>query len=103
MPLLYKIIAEAIGTFALVFIGSGSIILSEKHILPSIYIPIVWGFMVFIMIILMGHVSGAHFNPAVTAAFALAKRIPLELMFLYWSSQLVGGLAATALLGFLNK
>lgn len=103
MPLFYKIFAEMIGTFALIFVGSGSIILSEKNILPAACIPLAWGGMVFIMIILMGHVSGAHFNPAVTAAFALAKRIPIDVMFFYWSGQMIGGFAAIAFLGFLNR
>ena len=78
-------------------------ILSERHILPSISIPIAWGFMVFLMIIAVGHISGTHFNPAVTLAFAVAKRIPVSQIWFYWSSQIMGGVAAVSLLGVLNR
>lgn len=91
------------GTFALIFVGGGSILLSEKNIVPPICIPIAWGFMVCLMIIAAGHISGAHFNPAVTLAFAAVKRIPLSEVWVYWTSQFAGGLAAVALLAVFNK
>ena len=98
MNLFYKSLAEMGGTFALIFVGGASIILSEKHILPPIAIPIAWGLMVFLMIVAVGHISGAHFNPAVTLAFAFAKRIPASQIWFYWASQAVGGIAAVNLL-----
>ena len=103
MILFYKALAEMGGTFAVIFIGGASIILSEKHILPPICIPIAWGLMVFLMIVAVGHISGAHFNPAVTFAFAIAKRIPADQILFYWASQLTGGLAAVSLLRVFNK
>ncbi len=103
MNLFYKVLAEIGGTFAVIFVGGASIILSEKNILPPICIPIAWGLMVFLMIIAVGHISGAHFNPAVTFAFAITKRIPASQILFYWTSQLLGGLAAVSLLGVLNK
>ena len=103
MLLLYKALAEMSGTFAMIFIGGGSIILSERHILPPICIPVAWGLMVCLMIMAVGHISGAHFNPAVTLAFAAVKRIPFNQVWFYWASQLLGGLIAATLLGILNK
>ena len=103
MLLIDKALAEMGGTFALIFIGGGSIILSEKHILPPICIPLAWGMMVCLMIIAVGHISGAHFNPAVTLAFAAVKRIPFSQVWFYWASQMAGGLAAVGVLGVLNK
>ena len=103
MALVYKALAEMGGTFALIFVGGASIILTERHILPPISIPMAWGFMVFFMIIALGHISGAHFNPAVTFAFVIAKRIPASQIWFYWASQIMGGVAAVTLLRVLNR
>jgi aquaporin NIP len=103
MTLFFKALAEMGGTFALIFVGGASIILTERNILPSICVPIAWGLMVFLMIIAVGHISGAHFNPAVTLAFAVAKRIPVDQIWFYWASQAVGGVAAVNLLRVLGK
>ena len=103
MTPVYKALAEMGGTFALIFVGGASIILTERHILPPISVPIAWGFMVFLMIIAVGHISGAHFNPAVTFAFVVAKRIPASQILFYWSSQIIGGIAAVSLLKVLNR
>lgn len=103
MVMLCKVLAEMGGTFALIFVGGASIILSEKNLIPSICIPIAWGFMVFLMIIAVSHVSGAHFNPAVTLAFAISKRLPASEVVFYMTSQLLGGVIAVSLLGALNK
>ncbi len=103
MNLFYKILAETGGTFALIFVGAGSIILVEKQILPAVCIPAAWGLMVCLMIVAVGPISGAHFNPAVTLAFAVTKRIPLDQILFYWTSQLMGGLAAVHLLRVFNK
>lgn len=100
---LYKALAEMGGTFALIFVGGASIALSEKNILPPISVPIAWGFMVFLMIAAVGHISGAHFNPAVTLAFAVSKRIPFNQIWFYWTSQAVGGVAAAGLLRMVIK
>lgn len=103
MVLLFKVLAEMGGTFALIFVGAGSILLAEKNLISPLCIPIAWGTMVCVLIIAMGSVSGAHFNPAVTLAFAAVKRIPFNQVWFYWASQLIGGLAAVGLLGVLNK
>ncbi len=96
--LLYKALAEMGGTFALIFVGAGSMLLSEKQILPAFWIPVAWALAVFLMIIVVGPVSGAHINPAVTLAFAAAKRIPAGQIGFYWASQAAGGLLAVGLL-----
>ena len=103
--MIYKALAEMIGTFTMIFVGGGSILLSEKypHIVPAFCIPIAWGLTISLMIFAVGHISGAHFNPAVTLAFVVAKRLPLNQITIYWASQFLGGLAAVSLLGALQK
>ncbi len=103
MDMLYKSLAEMGGTFALIFVGGASIILSEKNVVPPMCVPLAWGCIVFLMIIAVGRVSGAHFNPVVTLAFAIASRIPPGQIWFYWASQMLGGVAAVSLLGVLKK
>ena len=94
-----------IGTFMMIFVGGGSIILTERYpqIFPPFIIPIAWGSTIALMIFAVSHVSGAHFNPVVTLAFLATKRLPLALVPLYWASQVVGGLLAIGLLEVLKK
>ena len=63
--------AEFIGTFALVFFGCGSMILHELNpdVISPDSIPIIFGGIIAVMIYTLGHISGAHFNPAVSIAF----------------------------------
>jgi aquaporin NIP len=105
MLLTHKALAETIGTFTMVFVGAGSIVLSERfpQAVPPFVIPIAWGLTIALMIFAVGHISGAHFNPAVTLAFAATKRLPASHVFLYWGSQLCGGLMAVGLLEVLKK
>lgn len=96
MLLAQKALAEMTGTFAMIFVGVSSIVLSEKYpqLFPPIVIPVAWGTIIALMIVAWGGTSGAHFNPAVTLAFTIAKRSPVTLLPLYWGSQLVGGIVA---------
>ena len=103
MNVTIKALAEMIGTFAIISVGGLSIILSEKHGFAQIGIPLTWGIMVCLMIIAVGPISGAHFNPAVTLAFALTRRIPAAEVAIYWASQFIGGTAAAYLLITLRK
>ncbi len=64
-------------------------------------VPIVFGLAVAAMIYALGPISGAHFNPAVTAAFAVVRHFPSKQVIIYWFSQLVGACLAMALLVFL--
>ena len=91
--------AEAIGTFTLVFAGCGAIMVDEKtHQLGHIGVAISFGLVIMFGIYAVGHISGAHFNPAVTFAFALSRHFPWSRAIGYWGAQLAGALAAAALL-----
>ena len=93
-------IAELIGTFALVFAGTGAIIVNDVSggAITHVGIALTFGLVVMVMIYSVGNVSGAHFNPAVTCAFWLAKRLPASKVPPYLASQLAGALLASALL-----
>ncbi len=98
-------LAEMTGTFVIIFVGGGSILISEKfpHLFPSFGIALTFGTIVMLMILAIGHLSGAHFNPAVTLALALLKRFPVSQIPIYWFSQCAGGAAAAGLLTFLKR
>jgi MIP family channel proteins len=99
LPLARSLVAEAIGTFALVFAGCGAIMVDEKtSALGHVGVAIAFGLVIMVMIYAVGHVSGAHFNPAVTFSFALARHFPRRHVPLYWGAQLAGALIAAALL-----
>jgi aquaporin NIP len=90
--------AEAIGTFALVFAGAGAIVVDAKtHELGHLGVAITFGLVIMVMIYAVGHISGAHFNPAVTFAFAISRHFPWARAAGYWAAQLAGALAAAAL------
>jgi aquaporin NIP len=93
------LLAELVGTFALVFAGAGAIMVDEKTGAPGhVGIAITFGLVIMAMIYAVGHVSGAHFNPAVSLAFALTRRFPWSRVTGYWAAQLTGALAAALLL-----
>jgi glycerol uptake facilitator-like aquaporin len=70
-------LAELIGTFALVFAGCGAIMVdATTHELGHVGVAISFGLVIMVMIYAVGHISGAHFNPAVTFAFALTRHFP---------------------------
>ena len=98
-----KYIAEAIGTFALVFCGTGAIIINEETngTVSHAGIAITFGLIVMAMIYALGNISGAHLNPAVSVAFAVAKRFSLKQLPPYIMSQLMGAIAASLVLRFL--
>jgi len=99
LPLARALVAEAIGTFALVFAGCGAIMVDEKTgALGHVGVAITFGLVIMAMIYAVGHVSGAHFNPAVTFSFALARHFPKRHLVPYWGAQLVGALIAAAIL-----
>jgi MIP family channel proteins len=91
--------AELIGTFALVFAGAGAIMVDAKTgQLGHVGVAISFGLVIMVMIYAVGHVSGAHFNPAVTFAFALTRHFPWPRVFGYWAAQVAGALLAAAIL-----
>ena len=75
----FKVFAEAIGTYFLIFIGCGSVAVNKIY--ESITFPgvcIAWGLIVMVMVYAVGHISGAHFNPAVTITFAIFRHFPYK-------------------------
>ena len=91
--------AEFIGTFTLVFAGCGAIMVDAKtHALGHIGVAFSFGLVIMVMIYAVGHISGAHFNAAVTFAFALTEHFPWTRAAGYWCAQLLGALTAAALL-----
>jgi aquaporin NIP len=97
--LLRSLVAEAFGTFALVFAGAGAIMVDAKtHELGHVGVAITFGLVIVAMIYAVGHISGAHFNGAVTFAFALSRRFPWPRAFAYWGAQLAGAFFAASLL-----
>jgi aquaporin NIP len=93
------LVAEAVGTFALVFAGAGAVMVDAKtHALGHVGVALTFGLVIMAMIYAVGHVSGAHFNGAVTFAFALTRHFPWRRAAGYWVAQLAGAVAAAALL-----
>ena len=84
-----KYLAELLGTFALVFCGTGAIVINEvtKGTVTHVGIAICFGLIVMSMIYTFGDKSGAHLNPAVTIAFAIAKRFSTFQVLPYSASR----------------
>lgn len=99
VPLARALVAEAIGTFALVFAGAGAVMVDARtHALGHVGVALTFGLVIMAMIYAVGHVSGAHFNAAVTFAFALTRHFPWRRALAYWVAQFAGALTAAALL-----
>src|SRR2546423_10187940 len=97
--LVRAVTAEAIGTFALVFAGCGAVMVDAKsHQLGHVGVAICFGLVIMFGIYAVGHISGAHFNAAVTFAFALTRHFPWRRALAYWGAQFVGAICAAALL-----
>ena len=82
--------AEFVGTFALIFVGMGSIVFVQSSGLVGI--ALAHGLTIAIMASAVGHISGGHFNPAVTFGFLVTRRIVPSLAAVYWAAQLAGGI-----------
>jgi aquaporin NIP len=98
-----KYLAETVGTFALVFCGTGAIVINQEAnaAITHLGIALTFGMIVTVMIFALGDISGAHLNPAVTLSFALAKRFPAKEIIPYLISQTTGAFAASFLLKIL--
>ena len=99
LPLARALVAEALGTFALVFAGCGAIMVDAKTgALGHVGVAITFGLVIMAMIYAVGHISGAHLNPAVSSAFALSRHFPWRRASAYCVAQLFGAVAAAAIL-----
>jgi MIP family channel proteins len=99
MPVGRRLAAEALGAFALVFFGAGAIMVAAKYgAFGQLGIAIAFGLAIAAMVYALGHISGAHLNPAVSLGFALSRHFPWRLVGAYWAAQLLGAIAAAFLL-----
>ena len=89
------LLAEFMGTYALVLFGCGAIILSELENFPSVLIPLIFGLTITIFVYLLGRFSGAHFNPGVTIGFVLNKEISIKDSIFYITTQILGACLAS--------
>jgi aquaporin NIP len=98
-----KYISEFIGTFSMIFCGTGAMTVNEISggQVTHVGIAITWGLIVMAMIYAFGETSGAHFNPAVSIAFAFAKKFAWKEVPKYIIAQILGAFAASFVLWFL--
>ncbi|KAL3731364.1 hypothetical protein ACJRO7_028268 [Eucalyptus globulus] len=99
VSLTQKVLAEVIGTYFVIFAGCGSVAVNKIY--GSVSFPgicVVWGLIVMVMIYSVGHISGAHFNPAVTVTFAIFRHFPYTQVPLYIVAQLLGSILASGTL-----
>jgi len=89
--LIEKMTAEAIGTFILVLLGTTALILTDNYVFA-------FGFALIAIVYAIGHISGAHVNPAVTLGLAVTGRFPMAQVPYYWAAQIIGALLASLLL-----
>jgi aquaporin NIP len=89
------LVAEFVGTFVLVFAGCGAIAIGR---LGAAGIAAAFGLAIMGMVYALGPISGAHFNPAVTLAFAARGRFPAAKILPYWAAQVAGAVAAATFL-----
>ncbi|MEZ4621444.1 MAG: MIP family channel protein [Caldilineaceae bacterium] len=91
IPLLKRVGAEFVGTYGLVTAGCGAIMVNaQTGALGHVGIALTFGLIIMVMIAATGHISGAHFNPAVTVAFALTRHFPWREVPGYLGGQLLG-------------
>ncbi|KAK9683121.1 hypothetical protein RND81_10G118200 [Saponaria officinalis] len=92
-----KLVAEVIGTYFVIFAGCGSVVVNKLYgetvTFPGICVT--WGLIVMVMVYSLGHISGAHFNPAVTLTFAIYRHFPYKEVPLYMGAQLMGSILAS--------
>jgi aquaporin Z len=90
-------VAEYVGAFALTFVGVGA---SMHGAGGLVGVALAHGLVIAVMVSAVGHISGGHFNPAVTLAFVVTRRMNISLAIVYWFFQFVGGITAAAILWY---
>src|SRR2546426_1418156 len=105
--------AEFVGTFALIFVGAGSILTIAKALAPALTtapavdvygglslvgVALAHGLVIAVMASAVGHISGGHFNPAVTLGFVLARRMNPLLAIVYWAAQFLAAVSGALVL-----
>jgi aquaporin TIP len=91
--------AEFIGAFALIFIGAGAVVAAGPSGDPGVVaIALANGLVIAVMVSAVGHISGGHFNPAITLGFLVTGRLAPLLAVIYWIAQFAGAVAAAGLL-----
>ena len=95
-----RCLAEAFGTFALVFAGCGAIVVNSERggSLGAVGIAAAFGLVIMAMVYAIGHLSGAHVNPAVTVAFVTSRHFPARDALAYIPSQAVGAVVGALML-----
>lgn len=97
-----RVVAEAFGTFALVAIGPGAVMVAAKtHAFGHSGVALAFGLAITLIVAASGHVGGAHINPAVTVGFWSVRRFPARDVLPYVVAQCVGAVTASAILGWL--
>ncbi|KAG0484649.1 hypothetical protein HPP92_008728 [Vanilla planifolia] len=103
VPFWHKVVAEIFGTYFLIFAGCAAVTVNKSTkgtvTFPGIFM--VWGLAVTVLVYAVGHISGAHFNPAVTIAFASCGRFPLKQVPAYVAAQVLGSILASGTLRLL--
>ncbi|KAL8248746.1 hypothetical protein R6Q59_005614 [Mikania micrantha] len=94
---LQKVVAEMVATFLLVFVtcGCAAISTSDEHMVSQLGVSLASGLIVTVMIYAVGHISGAHMNPAVTIAFATVRHFPWNQVPFYVIAQFIGSISAS--------
>src|SRR6184192_4205562 len=95
---LRRSVAEFVGAFTLIFIGGGAGIVSGHDIVA---VALANGLAIGLMVSNLGHISGGHFNPAITLGFLATRRITPRLAAFYWTAQFAGATIAALGLRFL--
>ena len=103
IPLSKRLLSELLGTFGLVFAGTGAIVINQASggAITHVGIALTFGLIILAMIYTFGEISGAHFNPAVTLGFFAARRFEGRHVALYIGAQLAGAFAASGTLRLL--
>ena len=91
---LRRAVAEFVGTFALVFVGAGSIAVSGR----LTDVALAHGLVIGVMASAVGHISGGHFNPAVTLGFVVTRRMAVRLAAAYWLAQITAAILGAVVL-----